>query len=69
MKGDSEAAVRYRRRAEEVRIIAEDTQDSRSRAILLTIADDYERMARQMDDSAEIDRQVNALHDRGLSAT
>ena len=40
-----ERAARYRFRAEELRTIAEDWPDSRAQAMILEIAQDYDRMA------------------------
>jgi hypothetical protein len=45
MKEDLDSAKRYRRRAEELRVIAETTKDKRSFKTLMDIAEDYERMA------------------------
>lgn len=42
---ERDRAAKYRYRAEELRTMAEDWVDSRSRRILLDLADDYERMA------------------------
>jgi len=55
-------AVRYRNYAEELRIIAADLKDTGNRQILLGIADDYDRMASELEALAEaksalIDRQ------------
>ena len=41
-----EKAARYRFRAEELRVLAEDWSDHRAQAMILEIAADYERMAR-----------------------
>jgi hypothetical protein len=46
MVDDVAAARRYRKRATEVRAIAETMTERNSRVILLRIAADYERMAR-----------------------
>ena len=46
MVDDAAAARRYRKRATEVRAIAEAMTERNSRVILLRIAADYERMAR-----------------------
>ena len=45
MDGDENEAGRYRQRAEEVRKIAAATKDKDSRATLIQVAEDYERMA------------------------
>jgi hypothetical protein len=39
-------ANQYREHAEELRVIASSAKDTFNRSILLTMADDYERMAR-----------------------
>ncbi len=46
MVDDAAAARRYRKRAKEVRAIAEALTERNSRIVLLRIAADYERMAR-----------------------
>ncbi len=46
MFDDAAVARRYRKRAKEVRAIAEAVLERKSRMILLRIAADYERMAR-----------------------
>ena len=46
MADDAAAARRYRKRAKEVRAIAEAVMEQKYRMILLRIAADYERMAR-----------------------
>ena len=46
MFDDAAVARRYRKRAKEVRAIAEAVLERNSRMILLRIATDYERMAR-----------------------
>jgi hypothetical protein len=60
MDGDTDTAARYRQRAEEVRAIAEGIRDEKSRAILVRVAEDYERMARQWDAARETDRKLAA---------
>jgi flavorubredoxin len=46
MSDDAATARRYRKRAREVRAIAEAVTERKSRVVLLHIASDYERMAR-----------------------
>ena len=46
MKEDLDSAMRYRQRAEELRVIAADTRDRSAKKTLVDIAEDYERMAR-----------------------
>jgi hypothetical protein len=50
-------AERYRNRAEEIRMISEGMQDGNTKRILVSIADDYERMARSLDAIADHNRQ------------
>ena len=45
---DPEAPIRYRQRAEELRTIAEDMVDSNTKKIILSIAVEYDRMAREL---------------------
>lgn len=45
MGTDREVAARYRRRASELREIAGEVKDGRTRDTLITLADDYDRMA------------------------
>src|SRR5262245_54428722 len=45
MKDDRDAATRYRKRAEELRVIAQTTPDPEAKQTLLEIASDYERLA------------------------
>ena len=56
MNEDAEAARRYRNRAKEVRMIAEDTKDLEARQSLLCVARDYERMARLRIEIGKADR-------------
>ena len=56
MEGDRSAASRYRERAEEMRAIAADMKTNETRQSLLGIAESYERMERQRDESADLDR-------------
>jgi hypothetical protein len=60
MNEDAAAARRYWRRAKEVRAIAEGAQDRESRASLLSIARDYERLARLRIEIGKADRDVGA---------
>ena len=48
MSWDSETAVRYIERADELRCIADRIKDRESRETLLKVAADYERMAQVM---------------------
>ena len=59
MDGDENEAGRYRQRAEEVRKIAAATKDKASRATLMQVADDYERMAETRDAIAKSDKKRN----------
>jgi len=58
MQQDKDTAVRYRNRAVEVRTIADEMKDARTKQILMGVARGYERMAGQLDDAAEIDRRL-----------
>jgi hypothetical protein len=49
MGGDREKADRYRERARQVRNIAQGLADESSRATLLQVATDYDRMAEALD--------------------
>lgn len=59
MKEDVDSAARYRQRAEELRLIAEEAQDPRNEGILRGIAEDYERLAlsRERIDKADRERK------------
>jgi len=46
---DSETAARYRVHAEELRVIAADANSENIRFALLTIAEDYDRMAASLE--------------------
>ena len=56
MNEDAEAARRYRKRAKEVRMIAEDTKDLEARQSLLRVARDYHRRARLRIEIGKADR-------------
>jgi hypothetical protein len=57
LERDKEAAGRYRKRAEKVRTIANDTGDKGVRRILTGVADDYDQMARDQDEGTRSDEQ------------
>ena len=59
MDGDEDEAGRYRQRAVEVRKIAAATKDKESRATLIQVAEDYERMAETREAIANSDRRRN----------
>ena len=61
MERDKEAAGRYRKRAEKVRTIANDTGDKGVQRILTGVADDYDQMARDQDEAARTDAQRQKL--------
>jgi hypothetical protein len=61
MDDDIATAKKYRKRAEEIRTITDGMLDSSSRNILLSISEDYERMAVSLDRIEETDRLM-ALH-------
>jgi len=58
MNEDAAAARRYWRRAKEVRAIADSAEDGGSRASLLSIARDYERLARLRIEIGKADRDT-----------
>ena len=58
MSEELDTAKRYRLRAEELKIIAEDEGAQRTRLTLRQIADDYERMAETLE---AIDRTNRAI--------
>jgi predicted kinase len=64
MSEELEAAQRYRMHAEQLRTIAADTVDEKSRDMLLQIADDYDRMALSLQ---SIDRTNKVLRARAPS--
>ena len=53
-------ATRYQQRAAELRTIADNTQNTSSRDIIVRIAEDYERMARSID-LIEVSRRKSRL--------
>ena len=60
MNADNATAIRYRERADQLRLIAKNIDDREARETLLAVADDYDRMARQRDLTADIDRRFAA---------
>jgi hypothetical protein len=58
MSEELDTARRYRQRAEELRIVAQDERDKVTRSTLQRIAADYERMAETME---AIDRTNKAI--------
>jgi predicted component of type VI protein secretion system len=48
-------ATRWRLRGEAMRTMAEEAEDPTVRAMMLSFAEDYDRMARRADDSAILD--------------
>ena len=58
---DTERAQRYRRRADEFRKIGDGLPDAESKGVLLSIALDYENMARLLEESDVSDAPVRAL--------
>jgi acetone carboxylase gamma subunit len=60
MDDDIATAKKYRKRAEEIRTIADGMLDSNSRNILLSISKDYDRMAVSLDRIEETDRIMAA---------
>ena len=49
MIGDTRTASNYRLHAEELRTIAEGMADTNTRKVLLSIAEEYERLARALE--------------------
>ena len=54
MTHDLETAALFRRRAEELRLIARNAQDPGSRQALWDVAKDYERKARDQEDHSSL---------------
>lgn len=64
MDGDGELATRYRRRAGELREIANTLTDERQKKTLNDVATDYEQMGRVMDELASAgDRRAPPFSD------
>jgi hypothetical protein len=61
---DAEQAQRYRHRAIEIRIIADDMRDKLSRQILVGVAEDYERMAKSCDAAVATDASVKTAEEK-----
>ena len=55
MERDKDAANRYRKRADQVRTIANDASDQGVRTALKGVAEDYEQLARSQDEGARRD--------------
>ena len=60
MAGDADAAERYRKRAIELRTIADAAADPKSRRVLRMIADDYENMARMRECIEQTERDLGS---------
>ena len=61
---ETEAAFRFRHKAEEIRMIAEDTRDNKLRNVLVAVADDYEKMAQTMERIAAEEKSRSAHQTR-----
>jgi len=62
MAGDADAAERYRKRATELRAIADGTIDPKSRKVLQIIADDYDYMARMRECIEQTERVLGSAN-------
>jgi hypothetical protein len=51
MDGETKQALIYRKRARQLRLDAQDMKDLLNRRTLLSIADDYEKLAQRIEDS------------------
>ena len=60
LKSDLESAAWYRKHAEELRAIAADMLDTKSKQTLLRVAEDYDRMAVSRERLAETERVLKA---------
>jgi hypothetical protein len=47
MNDEAETIIRYRSHAEALRLISRDTKDTPTKMVLITLADDFERMAEE----------------------
>ena len=59
---DLKSATHWRLRGEEVRTLADDAHDPYTKAVLLRIAEDYDRLAKQVDDRAAFKSKIAAVH-------
>jgi hypothetical protein len=57
MSQDDETAARFVQRADELRCVADCMKNRESRATLLRLADDYEKMARVLLDIGNVKKQ------------
>ena len=55
---DLDFAARYRQRAEELRAIADQSVDPNTKAALLALAEDYERMAQSRERLSESEKKL-----------
>jgi hypothetical protein len=62
MSEDRETATRYRQHAEELRVIAVHKTSAEIRGTLLSIADDYDRMAASLEAIEQPARARGKLH-------
>lgn len=58
MKNHLESAFRFRHHAEELRLIAENVVDPRSKETLLRLAEEYDRMAESREHIAKAERAL-----------
>jgi hypothetical protein len=59
MSENSEAAARYRQRAERLRAIAAEDGRPENRELLISVANDYERTARDLEAMDQLTRSIS----------